>query len=130
MTSYLVDTNAFSMVLTDDPRLPKRAYTRMREADRLAVSAISFYEIGQKVRAGKWPEMVAYVERLAQHAGSDGFDLIPLTATVCLNASMLDWDHRDPFDRMIAAVALEESLPVISSDQAFDRIGIERHWSA
>ena len=34
------------------------------------------------------------------------------------------------FDRMIAAVALLESLPVISSDQAFDRIGIERHWSA
>ena len=55
MTSYLLDTNAFSMALTDDPRLPKRAYDRMREADRLAVSAISFYEIGQKVRAGKWP---------------------------------------------------------------------------
>lgn len=129
MTSYLLDTNAFSMALTDDPRLPKRAYSRMREADRLAVSAISFYEIGQKVRVGKWPEMVAYVEHLEQRAGSDGFDLIPLTATVCLNASMLDWDHRDPFDRMIAAVALLETLPVISSDQAFDRIGIDRHWT-
>ncbi len=129
MTSYVLDTNAFSMALTDDPRLPKRAYTRMREANRLAVSAISFYEIGQKVRAGKWPEMVAYVERLEQRAGSDGFDLIPLTANVCQSASMLDWDHRDPFDRMIAAVALLETLPVISSDQAFDKIGIERHWS-
>ncbi len=129
MTSYLLDTNAFSMALTDDPRLPKRAYTRMREADCLAVSVISFYEIGQKVRAGKWPEMAAYVRRLEQRAGSDGFDLIPLTATACLTASMLDWRHRDPFDRMIAAVALLETLPVISSDRAFDRIGIERHWS-
>ena len=128
MTSYLLDTNAFSMALTDDPRLPEEAHARMREADRLAVSAVSFYEIGQKVRLGKWPEMAAYVGRLEQRAGSDGYDLIPLTATACLHASMLDWDHRDPFDRMIAAVALLETLPVISSDQAFDRIGIERHW--
>ncbi len=130
MTSYLLDTNAFSMALTDDPRLPKRADARMRGADRLAVSAISFFEIGQKVRLGKWPEMTAYVEGLGRRAESDGYDLIPLTAMVCLDASLLDWDHRDPFDRMIAAVARQETLPVISSDQAFDRIGIERHWTA
>ena len=101
----------------------------MREADRLVVSAISLYEIGLKVRLGKWPEMAAHVESLEECAKSDGYDLIPLTAAACLDASMLDWDHRDPFDRMIAAVARHETLPVISSDQAFDRIGIERHWT-
>ena len=129
MTSYLLDTNAFSMALTDDPRLPQRVRTRMREADRLAVSAISFCEIGQKVRLGKWPEMAGHVASLEQRAGSDRYDLIPLTAAACLDASMLDWDHRDPFDRLIAAVARLESMPVISSDQAFDEIGIERHWT-
>ncbi|MDE0695440.1 MAG: type II toxin-antitoxin system VapC family toxin [Boseongicola sp.] len=129
MTSYLLDTNAFSMALTDDPRLPERAQDRMREADRLAVSVISLYEIGLKVRLAKWPEMAAYVGSLEQRADSDGYDLIPLTAAACLDASMLDWDHRNPFDRMIAAVARLESLPVISSDQAFDKIGVERHWT-
>ena len=101
----------------------------MREADRLAVSVISLYEIGLKVRLAKWPEMAAYVGSLEQRADSDGYDLIPLTAAACLDASMLDWDHRNPFDRMIAAVARLESLPVISSDQAFDKIGVERHWT-
>ena len=130
VTSYLLDTNAFTMALTDDPRLPGNALARIREADRLAVSVISFYEIGQKIRLGKWPEMAAHVESLEVRARSDGYDLIPLTAAASLHASMLDWDHRDPFDRMVAAVARLESLPVVSSDQAFDRIGIERHWSA
>jgi len=130
VTSYLLDTNAFLMALTDDPRLPDRARVRMRETDRLAVSVISLCEIGLKVRLGKWPEMAAHVESLEGRASSDGYDLIPLTAAACLDASMLDWDHHDPFDRMIAAVARQETLPVISSDQAFDRIGIERHWTA
>ena len=101
----------------------------MPEADRLAVSGISFYEIGQKVRLGKWHEMATYIENPEQSAGSDGYDLIPISAKPCLEASLLDWDHRDPFDRMIAAVARLESLSVISSDQAFDGIGIERQWT-
>ena len=42
----------------------------MREADRLAVPVISLYEIGLKVRLGKWPEMAAYVESLEQRADS------------------------------------------------------------
>lgn len=109
MTSYLLDTNAFSMALTDDPGC-RKAHVRMREANRLAVSVVSFHEIGQKVRLGKWPELVVCIESLEQRALSDGYDLIPLTATACLNASMLDWDHRDPFDRMIASVRASAAL--------------------
>ena len=128
MTSYLLDTNAFAMALTDDPRLPTYARSVMATADRLAVSVISLYEIGQKVRLGKWPEMDPHVHTLDQRASSDGYDLVPLTGAASLRAALLDWDHRDPFDRMIAAMAQQEKLPVVSSDAAFDDIGIARHW--
>ena len=38
------------------------------------------------------------------------------------------WSHRDPFDRMIAAVALQERVAVVSADVVFEAVGVERVW--
>ena len=129
MTAYLLDTNAFAMALTDDPRLPAAARARMERAARLAVSAISFYEIGQKVRLGRWSEMAPHLGGLEARARADGYDLLPLSAAAALEAAQLDWVHRDPFDRVIAATARKEGLPLLSSDAAFDVIGLARFWA-
>lgn len=75
----------------------------MTEADCVVVSAISFYEIGQKVRLGKWPEMAPFLPRLIDLAGEQGAQLLALSAEASLLASTLAWDHRDPFDRLIGA---------------------------
>lgn len=36
--------------------------------------------------------------------------------------------HRDPFDRLLAAQALDEELPIVSSDPVFRRYGVKRIW--
>jgi PIN domain nuclease of toxin-antitoxin system len=36
--------------------------------------------------------------------------------------------HKDPFDRMIAAQALEENVPVIGRDRMLDEYGVDRRW--
>jgi PIN domain nuclease of toxin-antitoxin system len=36
--------------------------------------------------------------------------------------------HKDPFDRLIAAQALAERLPVISADSVFDQYSLKRIW--
>jgi PIN domain nuclease of toxin-antitoxin system len=128
VTACLLDTNAFAMALTDDPRLPEAARARMTQADRLAVSAISFYEIGQKVRLGRWPEMAPHLDGLEARARGDGYDLVLLSAATALEAALLDWSHRDPFDRFIAALARREGLALLSSDAAFDALGLARVW--
>lgn len=128
LTALLLDTGAFAMVLTDDPRLPGRARVRIAEADRVALSAISLYEIGQKVRLGKWPEMAPFAGGLVDTALADGLDLIPLSPATALGAALLDWPHRDPFDRIIAVVAQAEGLDLVSPDAAFDGIGLTRVW--
>jgi PIN domain nuclease of toxin-antitoxin system len=127
--AVLLDTNAFAMALTADPRLPAAAIEIISEAERVAVSAISLYEIGQKVRLGKWPEMQPHVGGLEAQARTDGYDLVPLSAEAALDAATMDWSHRDPFDRMIAAVARLEDLLVVSSDTAFDDLPIRRSWA-
>jgi len=40
----------------------------------------------------------------------------------------LPFHHRDPFDRLIAAQALEEKLPIVSADPAFDKYEVKRLW--
>ena len=120
--------NTHAKALTDDPRLPAAARKALEQAGRVAVSVISLCEIGQKVRLGKWPEMAPHVASLERRARDDGFDLIALTATAALEAAVMDWDHRDLFDRMIATVARHEDLPVISSDSAFDGLQMRRVW--
>ncbi len=128
VSAYLLDTNAYSMVLTGDPRLPPPTLQRIAGATRLALSVMSLYEIGQKVRLGKWAAMEPHVASLEQRAIQDGFDLINLTASAALKAATMDWAHRDPFDRMIATTATQEDLPLISSDTAFDALGLTRIW--
>ena len=128
MSGLLLDTNVFAMVLTGDARLPDAVLERIGAADRVAISAISFYEIGQKVRLGKWPEVQPFAPGLVERAWADGFDLLALSPAASLEAALLDWDHRDPFDRMIAVVARREDLPLVSSDAVFDAMNIPRIW--
>jgi PIN domain nuclease of toxin-antitoxin system len=128
MTALLLDTNAFSMAITDDPRLSSISRDMILTASRVAVSAITFYEIRQKVRLGKWPEISSHLEILDRRAVEDGFEILPLTASAASAAARFEWGHRNPFDRMIAAVAIEERLHLLSSNRAFDVLGIARDW--
>jgi len=124
----LLDTGPLAMVIIGSARLTNTAKDAILSADRVTVSAISLYEIGQKVRLGKWPEMEPFVSELESLTLERGVEILPLTGSASLRASLLEWSHRDPFDRMIAAVALQEGVAVVSPDAAFDGIGVSRVW--
>ena len=124
----LLDTHAFAWVLLDDPRLSEEARRAIREAEVNFVGAISIYEIGQKVRLGRWPEMAPITPELPELREASGFLDAPLTPAVALRASLLDWDHRDPFDRIIAATAEAMDARLVSRDPAFDGLPLPRVW--
>ena len=126
--AILLDTGPFALLLMNSIRISDDLRRVIAKHDIVLVPAIAFYEIGQKVRIGKWPEMAPYIDGLEQRARDDGYEVVALTAAVSLQAALLDWPHRDPFDRMIAAVALHEKVPVVSPDAAFDQLGLERIW--
>ena len=45
-----------------------------------------------------------------------------------MRAAKLAWPHRDPFDRFIAATAMELKVPLLSADAAFDDLKTLPDW--
>ncbi|MCJ2141090.1 type II toxin-antitoxin system VapC family toxin [Methylobacterium sp. E-066] len=127
MNAVLLDTHSWAWSLTADPRLSAGARSAIAAARAVTVSPVSFFEIAQKVRVGKWPEMATYVDRLVALLNQQGGQAAPLEPAICLSAGLMRWSHRDPFDRLLAATALYYGYPLVSADIAFDGT-VPRIW--
>jgi PIN domain nuclease of toxin-antitoxin system len=127
LTALLLDTHAWAWIIVGEDRLSLPARSAIGRADTVYVSPISFYEISQKVRLNKWPQMAPFVDDLLGLVGEQGGTVAALDHSICLAAGRLDWPHRDPFDRMLAATALHYAMPQISADTVFDGI-VQRFW--
>ena len=96
------------------------------------MSAASLYEIALKGSLGKWPEVSDLVALdLDKKLREDGFEVLPASGSIMHYAGGMDWDHRDPFDRIIVATALEHELALVSKDKALDTFGdegLKRIW--
>ena len=127
LTTLLLDTHVWAWSLTNDRRISDRARAEVIEAQTILVSAISFFEIAQTARLGKWPEMTQYVEQLPALLASQRGIAASLEAADCLMAGTMEWPHRDPFDRFLAASALRRRIPIVSADPVFDQV-VVRIW--
>jgi PIN domain nuclease of toxin-antitoxin system len=129
LTAVLLDTHALVWNLDQPARLGGAARAAIEAATGVTVSPISFYEIGQNVRLNKWAEAAALLPRMQAVFTERGGRIVALTAEVCLSAATLDWAHRDPFDRIIAATCLAEGLTLVSADPVFDGLArLARVW--
>lgn len=127
MKAVLLDTHSWAWSLSRDQRLSAMATETIGTAQIVLVSPISFFEIAQKVRLGKWPEMAPFVARLPTLLADQGGSIATLEPQICVVAGSMAWTHRDPFDRLLAATALHYGLPFISADDVFDGI-VSRVW--
>jgi PIN domain nuclease of toxin-antitoxin system len=90
------------------------------------VSAASIYEISLKVRSGKLPEAVEFESDLIVNINRLGYTLLPLEPETMMRAARFEAAHADPFDRMIAAHAIQHDLPLLSTDTKLDAFGVRR----
>ena len=125
MSAVLLDTHAWIWSLMDSGRLGGTVKTAILEADAVHVSPISAYEVVRKARLGKWPEIVPHMHALLAEQQTLS---APLTRAVAARAAGLDWDHRDPFDRLIAATAIEMRWTLVSKDIEFDSLQGTHGW--
>lgn len=100
----------------------------MDDANTLYVSAVSAVEVTTKFRLGKWPEVEHLALNFIALIENEGFLQLPISLAHAGLAGSLLQDHKDPFDRLLAAQAIIEKLPIISADPALDQFGITRIW--
>src|SRR5271163_1060066 len=127
VAAILLDTHTFVWGQLAPHRLSARAKNAIEKADAVWVSAISFFEIAQKARLGKWPEVLAVANSLPKLHETQGGRIAPLDAEICVSAGLLPWPHRAPFDRLIAATALLRKMTLVSLDAEFDDV-LKRVW--
>lgn len=127
--TVLLDTNVLLYALLLPEALSKDVAEIVAEGNnRILVSAASAWEVATKVRVGKLPVAVALERDFVDRMNEAGYTLIAMDAETALLAGRLAGEHRDPFDRMIAAHALRQNIPVLSSDAKLDAFGIRRIW--
>lgn len=130
MTTVLLDTHAFVWALSSPARLGPAAREVITDpTTALKVSAASVWEMAIKVRSGKWPgaePIVAGAEGLAARLGAE---FLAIDVADARRAGTLDWSHRDPFDRVLAAQGMNHQFPLITRDEAFQAVpGLGLIW--
>jgi len=120
----LLDTHVWVWSFFKPENLSPTAKDAISEAASLYVSPVSIYEVSQKVRLGKWPEMEGNLGFLRN---SPYVLSATITDDIADLAGSLEWAHRDPFDRMIAATAITMGCPLTSKDRQFDDLA-PRIW--
>ena len=60
-------------------------------------------------------------------AGND-FSILPIEPKHTSLLTTLPLHHKDPFDRLLAAQAIAEGIPILSVDGRFDPYGVRRLW--
>ncbi len=125
----LLDTHAFLWWVDGGGRLSGPARRAIGDSSNACVVSIaSGWEIAIKLSLGKL-ELTASLDRfLPEQLAANGFTALPIDLRHVARVATLPFHHRDPFDRLLAAQALEEHLAIVSADPVFRRYHIRRVW--
>lgn len=116
----LLDTHVFLWAVAEPSRLSALARDLLTDAsNELYVSVVSLFEISTKHRLGKLPGAQVILDDLDWTMARLSARYLPLEATDAVLAGTLALPHRDPFDRLLAAQAQGQGLPLVTSDAAF-----------
>ena len=121
----LLDTHIFVWAVTGDGRLPPDATALIVDpANTRTLSAASVWEMSIKAASGRWAQAVPMLDDLDEALDDLQTAQLPIDIPAAVAAGRLDWEHRDPFDRMLAAQAALGGFSLLTVDRAFDHAGI------
>ena len=122
---YLLDTNALIILLfgeVADGKLGEESTKIMKTVDKLYLSVVSLWEMSIKIRLGKL-DIKRSISDIEDICNKNGIEIIPIKAShmdMSMSFPLLQ-DHKDPFDRLIMAVAKSEKMVLISTDERVRR---------
>lgn len=116
----LLDTHIFLWYISGDPKLPAGWYEIFEdEINEVFLSVVSIWEATVKYDLGKLPLPGPTATYLVEQRASHQLTPLPLSETSIAHLAGLPSLHRDPFDRILIAQALDHNLIVATVDGAF-----------
>jgi len=122
----LLDSHSFYWWMIGSTRLSSAAKSLIEnKSNAVLVSAVSFYELESKARRKNLDLKPQEIRASLTRNGLQGLPITDLHAEL---AATLDWDHHNPWDRILAAQSRLEQCTLISANNKFDIIHLERTW--
>jgi PIN domain nuclease of toxin-antitoxin system len=116
----LVDTHTFLWALMHDRRLSARSKQILTSDEHeLYFSLVSLWEFAIKIKTGKLNALGSSVAYLRSEMENYSMQLLPIRYEHLLALETLPAHHSDPFDRLLIAQAITESLPILTNDEKF-----------
>ena len=124
----LIDTHALLWYLQGDTNLSNLALTTIEDKDNdVFVSIVSLWEIAIKLGLGKL-ELQRPFENLEADLQRLDIKILPITFAELDIYRSLPLNHRDPFDRILIAQSIGNSLTIITRDPLFEPYSIRVMW--
>lgn len=130
MSSVLLDTHTLVWYVEDNPKLSNTATSVIEDPSTHCIfSVASVWEMSIKLGLGKLSLKQVTLQEFLRVADRYQVELLPIQgADAIAVGSLLLEQHKDPFDRMIAAQCLRYDLAIVSADDQFDQYGVQRIW--
>ncbi len=126
--TYLLDTHTLLWILQSPKILPVSVQSICKNRSSvLVVSIVTPWEMAIKSAIGKL-DAAYLLDNFEALLTQGGYSMLETTARQVIRAGRLTAHHRDPFDRLLAAQALDLRIPLISRDRIFDLYGVKRIW--
>jgi PIN domain nuclease of toxin-antitoxin system len=125
----LIDSHTFIWALLHDHRLTPRAKQVLVSGENeLYFSLVSLWEIAIKMKTGKLRTLGSSVAYIREEMNSYSMQLLPIRYEHILQMEALPVHHSDPFDRLLIAQAITESLPILTHDDKFPLYPVKVIW--
>lgn len=126
---YLLDAHSIIWALDNPSRLGKGAVTVLENsANDLVVSTATIWEMAIKVGLKKLSLSLPFREWMERAVADLGLTVSTITLDITAKQIALPFHHRDPFDRILVAHCLVESIPLVTADVVFERYNVIRVW--
>jgi len=121
----LLDTHIFIWFVLPSSQLSAAALAAIRKADnQIYVSLVSAWEMSIKSGLGKLSLTQPIKAFIEDQCRRNRFEILPITLPHIAAVERLPQHHRDPFDRLLIAQSMTETMPLISADNAFDAYSV------
>jgi PIN domain nuclease of toxin-antitoxin system len=120
----LLDSHAFLWLVTDDANLSPRAKDAIAGASEVLLSLASVWEMTIKRSLGR----LKLAEPPEAMAAESRVPLLPIGLRHIQLTAELPHHHGEPFDRLLAAQAIDEGMVVVTADRMLQRYPVAWLW--